>query len=277
MSVYKISMPEELGVKYWSFRYPAGEVQVRILPSEIEKVKEAKEIEVTARITNGEVMELGMLSSAILGANHGARRTLILPYLPYARADRRFVDGDSFGINVFAGFINQLRYDEVRTLDIHSGASEANILNFVNIDPRLYILKAIEDIGKKDLTLLLPDAGAARYDLDDLGLPIGQCAKIRDPKTGALSGFNAPKVSTSKVLIVDDICDGGGTFAGIADELSIQDPNIVLYLYVTHGIFSKGIVGLSQRFRRVYTTDSLDQSKYIRYGTQVDLIKVVSL
>lgn len=54
------------------------------------------------------------------------------------------------------------------------------------------------------------------------------------------------------ILIVDDICDGGATFLKIAKEL----PNTNLYLYVTHGIFSKGLGDLSRYFIKIFSTDS---------------------
>lgn len=81
--------------------------------------------------------------------------------------------------------------------------------------------------------------------------------KERDPKTGKLSGFLVPErkeFKSNSVLIVDDICDGGGTFLGLAPELYDLD----LYLYVTHGIFSKGLTDLSKSFKHIYTTDSFN-------------------
>lgn len=55
---------------YTSFRYPGGEVQVRLSNVIFELVKHPKveEIYVFAKITNGEIVELAQLINAIRGA-----------------------------------------------------------------------------------------------------------------------------------------------------------------------------------------------------------------
>lgn len=117
------------------------------------------------------------------------------------------------------------------------------------------IEKVITDIGQDNLTILLPDEGAGRYNLDRFNLPILRCEKKRDAGTGKLSGFVVPNITTRKALIVDDICDGGGTFIGIADSLNRRSVE-ELYLYVTHGIFSKGMDNLARHFRQVYCSST---------------------
>jgi len=61
-------------------------------------------------------------------------------------------------------------------------------------------------------------------------------------------------------LIVDDICDGGGTFLGLAEELKECNSGD-LYLAVSHGIFSKGSQTLLDNFKSIYSTDSFGQTK----------------
>ena len=60
-------------------------------------------------------------------------------------------------------------------------------------------------------------------------------------------------LSNRRILIVDDICDGGATFVGLAKELRAAGAKKV-YLYVTHGIFSKGLP--LEGIDKVFTTDS---------------------
>ena len=84
-----------------------------------------------------------------------------------------------------------------------------------------------------------------------------ECSKSRDVKTGKLSGF---KVYTDDLqgrdcIIIDDICDGGGTFMGLATALKQKNVG-KLYLAVSHGIFSKGFDDLAQYFDAIFTTDS---------------------
>jgi ribose-phosphate pyrophosphokinase len=85
---------------------------------------------------------------------------------------------------------------------------------------------------------------------------VAYATKHRDAGTGKLSSFAVPELRTHKVLIVDDICDGGGTFVGIARALP-ENHTHMLGLYVTHGLFSRGIGELVKYFTRIFTTDSL--------------------
>ena len=62
--------------------------------------------------------------------------------------------------------------------------------------------------------------------------------------------------SNQTCFIVDDICDGGGTFAGTARMLKGKGAAKVV-LIVSHGIFSKGIK--IDFVDDIYTTDSYRQ------------------
>jgi ribose-phosphate pyrophosphokinase len=161
-----------------------------------------------------------------------------------------------------------MRFDRLLTLDVHSAVAAQLMDRLVNVRPEPLILQAItrfaQRIGSNGVTVLFPDEGAAtRYDLpdrygcnvDEVSIQKLYCTKDRDSATGKLLGFNVPHASKFRhpaVIIVDDICDGGGTFLGIAGKLDRTD----LGLYVTHGIFSKGFDELHAWFQRIYFTDS---------------------
>lgn len=269
MKVYRINFPEDEGRKYNSFKYPAGETQVRLTHDTCIAMSDADEVHVIARITDGDIMPLALLTDALFGERYTARSpkyVLILPYLPYSRADRRFVDGDCFGLKTFGKLINMLAYDQVVTLDAHSYKAKQYISNLVDVSP-VSIIKDIVTPLPLNTLILLPDEGSfKRYDLSSIPNFVDNAEKVRDPESGRLSGFEVPEQiarfgerdyreeQVENVLIVDDICDGGGTFLGIAEKI---DPGINLYLYVTHGIFSKGVHNLLNRFKHIYTTDSV--------------------
>jgi ribose-phosphate pyrophosphokinase len=218
-------------------------------------------------------MELALLADAIHHLCPFVRSTLILPYLPYSRADRRFQEGDCNGLQVFGEHLGALRFNQIKTLDVHSFRAAKHVPNLVDISARSFIDQTIEDLGNNDLAVLLPDEGAKRHIVKGIH-DVVQCSKKRDPKTGALSGFEVPEFTQSRALIVDDICDGGGTFVGLAQEIQktagiqCRAKNCAgtfdarfhhpkkLYLYVTHGLFSKGLAMLNEHFECIYTTDS---------------------
>jgi ribose-phosphate pyrophosphokinase len=256
-----INYPEGKGKQFEMFRYPGGEVQVRLTKPQfliLTGEHYIDKVHIIARITDGDIMPVAQLIDAVKGAT-AADIVLILPYLPYSRADRRFTGGDAAGLQTFSRILNSFAGVEVVTLDVHSPKAELFIRHFTNIDPKP-IIDTVIDLIEADSTVLgvmLPDAGAERYGIStDL-----VASKKRKLTTGQLLGFEVPPKSKfaglTDVLIVDDICDGGGTFNGIADAMKGYGVN--LYLYVTHGIFSKGFSDLGSRFKHIYTTDSFPQ------------------
>lgn len=275
---YCISIPEDRDKKYKVITYPAGEKQIRLLESELAAIQDADCIRVTANIRDGEIMELALLTNALDNAVdfNGTYRQLILPYLPYSRADRVFCPGDCAGLATFAGQLNALGYHHVITWDAHSNVACDFIINLVIMPSTDLILKVVKKIGRKGLLILLLDKRGVRYEgiVKALGLPFVCVEKLRDAKTGELSGFKVPAITVpyKKILIIDDICDGdGGTFAdlrAVCDFASCPLPEY--YLFVTHGIFSKGTVELGAMFKKIFTSSSFKRNSI---QTDVEVIK----
>lgn len=246
-----INYPEDNGKTFEMFRYPAGEVQVRL----INEIPHENEVHVFARIKDGEIMGLAQLVDAI---RWRYQTYLFLPYMPYSRADRRFTAGDCNGIGTFTQMLHALRCYKIVTLDVHSDKAKNNLPELINISPKPFILDVMHRL-ESSVQVLLPDQGAARY-----GISAAFCEKKRDPVTGKLSGFEVPPREVFKdargILVVDDICDGGGTFVGIGEKL--KNYGLPLYLYVTHGIMSKGCTQLLKYYKHIFTTDSFYNLNY---------------
>jgi ribose-phosphate pyrophosphokinase len=245
MSTFQINFPEDNGTKYISFRYPAGEYQVSLTDETADLIKKADRVIVFARIQNGEIMELAQLTSALKTAVELTQAIdLVLPYLPYGRADRRFSTAhDCFGLLTFMKQINILNYDNVYSLDVHS--KQAEEFGIININPAPLLDSIILD-RLSPVTILLPDStGIERYKM-----PALFCKKH-------VLSFTVPDrecFKTKNVLIVGDICDGGEEFISIANAM--KDYGLNLNLYATHGLFSKGLDELSKYFDRIFMTDS---------------------
>lgn len=269
--------------KYDLIKFPGGELHVRVKEDVMAAVSDIQTVSVTARITNAEKLIETFLVIDAVRQESGREITLILPYLPYARADRRFSAGDCFGIASFARLINSADVMTF-TLDAHSAAGLVHFEHIRDLPSTRFIehayeqfksdhiqtksgadsnknesSKSEEDVTLEDVTLLFPDKGAReRYaSAGEQFAKVLHCSKERDLLTGKLKGFKVPEkaeFTTRKVLIVDDICDGGGTFTGIADGL--KEYELDLALYVTHGLFSKGMGELNKHFSHVFTTNS---------------------
>lgn len=191
---------------------------------------------------------------------------LELPWLPWARQDRHMVSGDSFALKVFANQLNSLKFDKVKVLDPHSDAAAAAIDNFVAIPQETCLLQSASlrrQFQQNKLMLVAPDAGAMKK-IDAVARAVGASeyailSKKRDVASGNLTGFAlvAGDVAGKDLLIVDDLCDAGGTFIGSAQVLRDAGARSVS-LYVTHGVFSKGVEHLfTHGIDAVYTTTSL--------------------
>ncbi len=91
-----------------------------------------------------------------------------------------------------------------------------------------------------------------------LNLEFVRADKVRNPENGQIFGTEVfyDDFEGKPVLIVDDICDGGYTFLKLAEKLKEKNAGMVI-LYVTHGIFSKGLDELCQVVNNIITTDSL--------------------
>lgn len=242
------------------FTYPAGEIQVRLNNKGKDLIRKNLDA-VLARIhSSDDILKTLLLLSAIKGLQ-GYIPKLILPYLPYSRADRRFINGDCEGLRTFLSLLAP-SVNELLTIDAHSLVAKQLFNNLVDIPPNNFISKILRTYMYpfNEVTLILPDEGAYnRYGSMFNGLlPVVHCTKHRDPETGKLSGFEAPEVGTKSALVIDDICDGGGTFIGIANELKGKNPYLnTLNLYVTHGIFSKGVDDLYKSgYSSIFTTNS---------------------
>ena len=107
------------------------------------------------------------------------------------------------------------------------------------------------------------------------------CTKVRDPKTGQLSGFRIEnpevidKESAKPFVVIDDLCDGGGTFKGVAQLLGFHYPDRERHIYVTHMVNPKGITTLSENYKKVYFTNSYKDWDNEVLPNNVEVIKVV--
>lgn len=169
--------------------------------------------------------------------------SLNVPYFPYARQDHVVSNATTFALRSFLELLSSLRFNEVYTVDLHSNIPFEYIDNLTNVYPNQAIKNAIDSF-QPDL-IVFPDKGAQMRYAHRFTLPHISIHKERDQLTGYLTIkgiINNDNIilSGKKCLIVDDLCDGGGTFILAAQELFNADVKEV-GLYTTHGIYSKGV------------------------------------
>lgn len=231
--------------------YPDGEPQVNI-----PNLKQGDEVGVICSITDSvEFVQLLKAANAIKAA-FAKKKVLYIPYLMGARGDRLMQEGDAISLQMFADAINALEFEKVILFDVHSDVALMAIKNSINISNKLLVQK----YNVENSILICPDAGAAKkiksylewnWNFKD----VVYCVKHRDVSNGQLT-IRVPepeKFTGRNCVIIDDLCDGGGTFLGIAQQLI--EP-MSLHLIVSHGVFSKGFTELEKYFNSILTTNS---------------------
>jgi ribose-phosphate pyrophosphokinase len=199
-----------------------------------------------------EFMHVAQLKDLVLSFYANAQISLSLPYLPYARQDKIVSNDATFALTTFANLINSLQFSSVSMVDPHSDAA----LKLIKRNEAITPFKQIFDILEKtETTCCFPDKGAStRY-----GGLNAQCGslildKVRDQLTGEITGLSIlGNVQPTRYLIIDDICDGGRTFIEASKALYAAGA-LEVNLYVTHGIFSKGLQVLRDAgIKRIFT------------------------
>lgn len=217
---------------------------------------------------------------------YGHTPNLYMPYIPYARQDRVANEGESLSIKVFCDIINLQGYKKVYVFDPHSDVCMAlldNVEVITHIDDK-FLCDNIPNYYDK--IVVAPDAGS--YKKLCKVIPSDRlvyATKQRDTKTGKLSHMEIHSqfdLNGKDLLVVDDICDGGGTFILLSQAIKDNYTPNSMQLYVSHGIFSKGLSALNVGYDKVYTTNSFfihDEYQNIHkdYLTVIDLIPYCEL
>ncbi len=245
----------EKEINFQSFTFSGGEPHIKI-----QSDFDTNEIvTITHRLNS--FNDLGLLFVTVDALRRMEVKTinLFIPYFPAARQDRVMIPGEPLSVKVYADILNAMLFNKVTVFDAHSEVTPALVNNCEVIPNHKFIYEVLKTIGN-NVKLISPDGGALKkiYKVSEFlgGIEVVECSKSRDVKTGKLSGFKVynDDLQGMNCLIVDDICDGGGTFIGLAEELKKKNAG-KLYLAVSHGIFNKGFDDL-KCFDGIFTTDS---------------------
>ena len=238
--------------------FPGGEVHVAVNESFANHIPQM--IRITAHLRSpADQMALFMLTDAIRRACR-APIHLHMPYVPYARQDRVCNPGEALAAKVFCQMINAQGYESVTIFDPHSDVVPA-LLDRVIVKDAADAIDLVLGRSKfaDGVTFIAPDAGAQKRVLKlakRFGVDSVVCAdKVRDTKTGEIRGIaiNGVFPAGKPALVIDDICDGGATFIALSEQIvtnnTLDGP---LYLYVSHGIFSKGVGRVAEHYDHVF-------------------------
>jgi ribose-phosphate pyrophosphokinase len=212
----------------------------------------------------GEISHLSQLAQLLdkIVDDRGGLISLYIKYLPYGRQDKEVSNKTTFALHSFAKMINGMAFNYIEICDPHS--KEA--LNLIDRSSACYPTQIVEKVTveTKSNIFCYPDKGAVEKYTKIYGAMFIYGEKVRDQASGRITSYQLVGNPIGKrVLIVDDICDGGATFVLLAKEL-LQAGATEVNLFVTHGIFSKGLKPLYESgIKRVFTQDGEADEHYV--------------
>ena len=172
------------------------------------------------------------------------RITAVIPYLGYARQDRKAKARDPISAKLVADLITTAGADRVLTMDLHA----AQIQGFFNIPvdhllgvPILapYFEEQFKD--QNDVVVVSPDLGSvtrARKFAERMNAPLAIIDKRR-PKANVSEVMNIiGDVKGKRAVIVDDLVDTAGTLCNGAKAIIEVGGATEVYACATHGVLS---------------------------------------
>ena len=260
---------EDSDIKYSISRFPDGEVQISL-----GDFSHKEQIQVKCRITNAEDLFILMQVLDILD-RHEVSYVLSIYYLMGMRMDRVMNFNRPFTLKIVLNSLKNCNADNIKILEPHSDVYYD--FRFGGKFTELYIEGSPSNTVWHGYQMVLPDAGAKeRYDFQYVGTAL-TCSKVRDLTTGKILEIkidNSEAISDKPLLILDDLCDGGDTFCGIAKAFnSIGIPKERLNIAVTHMVNPKGIKNLSENFNHVWFTNSYEDWENL--PKNVTMLKVI--
>ena len=200
-------------------------------------------IQSTSYPANDHLMELLITLDALRRAS--ARRvTAVIPYFGYARQDRKAGPRTPISAKLVANLITEAGANRVLTLDLHAG----QIQGFFDIPlDNLYAAPLFSrDIqarfANRNVMIVSPDVGGVAR-ARDLATRLNSDLAIIDKRrerAGVSEVMNViGDVRNMDCILVDDLCDSGGTLCNAANAL-MRNGARSTSAYITHGVLSNG-------------------------------------
>jgi ribose-phosphate pyrophosphokinase len=181
-------------------------------------------VQPTCPPTDAYLMELLVMLDAFRRSS-AARTTAVLPYYGYGRADKKDRPRVPISAKLVANLLTTAGADRILTIDLHA----AQIQGFFDIPvDHLYaapvFMKYYQEAPLPNLTVVAPDTGGAersRAYAKRLDAELALCDKRRDKPNVAEVMNVVGDVKGRNCLIVDDMCDTGGSLTKVAEALRL--------------------------------------------------------
>jgi len=247
--------------------FPDGERRVRLVENVVGlDVVFLKTSSITPNV-DSLILETSFLIDAC--KRSGARKvTGIIPYMPYARADHVFEDGEAVPFEVVIHIFEKAGLTKVIFVDPHTvRIKEMFKIPVVSLSALTLFAERIKELGfdPKDSVLVSPDKGGLRRvkQLSELldNAPFITLEKDRDHLTGKINMHHIEEKVPANCYLIDDMISSGGTIIKAVAELEKQNAKNI-YVMATHGVFSSNASEVLEdsSVKKVIVTDSIPVS-----------------
>jgi ribose-phosphate pyrophosphokinase len=241
-------------------RFPDGETSAELLESV--RRKEVFLVQPLSPPVNDHLVELLALADACRRAV-AARITAVVPYLGYARSDKRHGRREPISGRMVADVLEAVGIDHVVTMDLHAPQIEGFF--HIPVDSLTAVPTLCNILHEKlppGVVVVAPDAGALRMATDYAHRLKGTVAvlhKRRESGTGTQVTHLVGDVGGKACLIVDDMISTGGTLASGIEALLQAGARPELTIAATHGLFLAGARQklMHEAVKKVLVTDTV--------------------
>ncbi len=208
--------------------FPDGETYIRFP----ESVKGEVVVLVQTTAPNPDRKLMQLLIMARTAKDLGAERIIaVIPYLAYARQDKRFLEGEALSFDIVLGLLESAGVNDTVLIDVHNKTALKKIRD--NHDMRIHNLTAIFHLAEylkentyKGAYSLSPDLGRSelvKKVSKVMGGGFSFFMKVRDRYTGKTTmKVKNLDLEGKDVVIFDDIISSGGTMARAIQGLKDQ-------------------------------------------------------
>ena len=165
----------------------------------------------------------------------------VLPYYGYARQDRKDKPRVAIGSKLIANMLEAAGADRVITMDLHAAQIQGYFeIPVDHLESSSIFIPYIESLKLENLTFAAPDVGSAnriREIASFFEAEMVICDKHRKRANEIASMVVIGDVADRDVVLIDDICDTGGTLAKSAALLKEKGARSVRAL-CTHPVLS---------------------------------------
>jgi ribose-phosphate pyrophosphokinase len=241
-------------------------------------------IQPTCPPTDKNLMELLIMLDTFKRASV-ERVTAVIPYFGYARSDKKDRPRVPIAAKLIANLIGSSGADRVLTVDLHA----SQIQGFFDIPvDHLYaapvFVKYFQEHPIEDLVVVAPDTGGAeraRAYAKRLNAGLVLVDKRREKANVADVMNVVGEVDDKNCLIVDDMCDTGGTICKVAAALNKNGAKNI-YACFSHAVLSGNAIEnlRGSHLRKIIVTDTIplcEKGRGMKEEGRIEVLSVAEL